>query len=234
MEILPTKKQPALPAILTTEQEAIFNLSKKTRVAILVAFFVLIGGVIFYWYASNKILYAWREVVKLPDREELVAELTIFHEKNASEYCGQRFNKAYSFSAAVSLLDNNQVLSQMPLTSPELVAKSAQGVDLAYYRPRDMDGDGLAREFVVLEYGNCNGNLLSFIRINKKGRYLEKIPIIHKSGAENFSLFVGPTAEAFTIDGEQQLILTYYDNSRGEFLKNIYRYDSELNKFVGV
>ena len=181
--------------------------------------------------------YLWQNNVSLGDGLALVSELKIFSQKEATEedglYCGFRFGKIYEASAKLLLTRRGKVLESLGATDPELALPNLSERHLTFYKPFDIDGDGRKQEFVVRSYGACNGDIFSFIRADKRRGQLEKIPIVHRGGQENFALYGGLGNNGFAA-GRGTVAIEYYDNSvipgASGFFEDQYRYNKISNK----
>lgn len=160
--------------------------------------------------------YLWQNNVSLGNGLALISELKIFSQKEAAEedglYCGFRLGKIYEASARLLLTRRGKVLESIEATDPELVLPNLSERYLMFYKPFDIDGDGQKQEFVVRNYGACNGDIFSFIRVDKRRGRFEKIPVVHRGGRENFVLYGGLGNNGFAAS-RGMVAIQYYDNS---------------------
>ncbi|MFH1191935.1 MAG: hypothetical protein V1655_00490 [bacterium] len=189
-------------------------------------------------FASNRAeapIFSWKNEINLEDNNKIIADLEIFSEKKATEadapYCGFRFGKIYESNARLFLSHDDKIIDSINLTNPELVLPDFSEEYFAYYKPWDIDGDGRKQEFVVQEYASCNGNSLSFIRLNQELDKFEKIPIVYDNNADGFNLFVDTGQDSLQVNNGN-IIVTYYDVGNGKFIKDRYIFDRVKNKLV--
>lgn len=186
---------------------------------------------------QSKPVYSWHNTIALKNDFALVSKLEIFSEKIAAEadglYCGFRFGKAYQSNAKLLLTRQSKILDEVDITNPELVMPSFSGEYLASYLPVDIDGDKRKEEFIVRRYGSCNGDIISFIRVDEKQVKLGKISIIHKNGSESTDLFIDSTKSGF--QAKTGVVIVQYYNNAGDssntgIFKDWYRYNENNNK----
>ncbi|MBU4455738.1 hypothetical protein KJ586_04480 [Patescibacteria group bacterium] len=228
-----------LGGILTENNSGSVNL--KILFVVALSILILLAGVTYLFFmGKDKAIYSWQNRVDLENNLALITELQIFSQKQATEedelYCGFRFNKIYDSRAKLLLSYNNKIIDSIDLTNSELVLPNFSEDYLTYYKPWDIDGDGKKQEFVIQEYGNCNGNFFSFVKVDKELKKIEKIPIVHQSENENFTLYVDVNKDAFRVNNGV-IEAKYYDNSNTDtsfhgFVKDYYRYDTVNNKLV--
>ena len=208
-------------------------------ISILSIILILIAGIV-YVYNKNKPIYSWQNKIAIGNNLELIADLKIFKEKEATIeddlYCGYRFYKIYKSNAKLLLSHNNKIMDSIDLTNPELVMPDLSDEHLTYYKPWDIDGDGKKQEFIIQEYGACNGNLFSFVRVNKELKRIEKIPVAHQNKNENFILYVDIGKDAFKVSNGV-IKVKYYDNTNTDtslhgFVQDYYEYDIADNKLA--
>lgn len=221
-----------------TQPEGRINL-KILFISILSIILVSIAGIV-YVYNKNKPIYSWQNKIAIENNLELIADLKIFEEKEATIeddlYCGYRFYKIYKSNAKLLLSHNNKIIDSIDLTNPELVMPDLSDEHLTYYRPWDIDGDGKKQEFIIQEYGACNGNLFSFVRVNKELKRIEKIPVVHQNSKDSFAFYIDIGKDAFKINNGI-IEARYYDNTNSDthhhgFVKNYYIYNKINNKLV--
>lgn len=196
---------------------------------------LLLCGICYARSRKEAPIFSWRNEVEVDNNSKIITDLKIFSEKKVTEadgpYCGFRFGKIYESTAKLFLSYDNEIAGSINLTNPELVLPDFSEKYLVYYNPSDIDGDGKKQEFVVQEYASCNGNLLSFIKVNNESQKIEKIPIIYQNGKEGFDLYVDIGQDAFNLNNGN-VEIKYYDLERGEFIKDYYEFDREKNKLV--
>src|SRR4030042_890942 len=196
---------------------------------------LLLCGICFARSRKEAPIFSWRNEVELNNSSKIITDLKIFSEKKVTEadgqYCGFRFGKIYESNAQLFLSHDNKIIDTVNLTNPKLVLPEFSEKYLFYYKPLDIDGDGKKQEFVVQEYASCNGNLLSFIKVNDESQKIEKMPIIYQNGEEGGNLYVDIGEDAFDLNNGN-VEIKYYDLERGEFIKDYYEFDREKNKLV--
>jgi len=210
-------------------------ISLKLLCGIALSVLILLGSMYFSHRYRKRTVFSWGNEINLDDNGKIITDLEIFSEKKVTEddgpYCGFRFGKIYQSTARLFLSYDDKVVDSINLTNPELALPDFSEEYLAYYKPWDIDGDGEKQEFVIQEYASCNGNLLSFIKVNKKSQKIEKIPIIYQNSSEGFDLYVDIGEDAFNASNGS-IEVKYYNMERGEFIKDYYKFDSEKNKIV--
>ena len=194
----------------------------------------------YFFITKNRPIYSWQNKIPLGDNLELITDLKIFKEKAATTeddlYCGYRFYKIYDSSMKLLLSHNNKIIDSIDLTNPELVMPNLSAEHLTYYKPWDIDNDGIKQEFIVQEYGTCNSNLFSFVKVNKELKKLEKISIHNQSGKENYIISVDIGKNSFK--EKNGIIKTrYYDMTNSDislngFTTNYYKYSKDNNRLA--
>ena len=213
---------------------------KVKALFILISIAAILLLVSYFFINKNKPIYSWQNKILLGNNLELITDLKIFEEKEATAddglYCGYRFFKIYESSAKLSLIENNKTIDSIDLTDPELVMPNLSAEHLTYYKPWDIDNDGIKQEFIVQKYGTCNNNLFSFIKVNEKLKKLEKISIHNQNGKENYIISVDIDKDSFK--EKNGIIKTkYYDMTNSDinlngFITNYYKYSKNNNKLA--
>ncbi len=220
------------------KKESGFTRIKALFILISITTILLLASYLFI--NKNKPIYSWQNKILLGDNLELITDLKIFREKEATAedglYCGIRFYKIYESSMKLSLIENNKIIDSIDLTNPELVMPNLSTEHLTFYKPWDIDNDGIKQEFIVQEYGTCSSNLFSFVKVNKELKKLEKISVSHKNGKEAYTISVNIGKNSFK--EEDGIIKTrYYDMTNlnisfSGFIKNYYKYSKDNNRLA--
>ena len=228
-------------------QEDDKTLSFKKTAASISAILIIVLGSFFGFYKFNNQknpsvagAYSYKNAVELGDGLSLFSSLSISSGRDATWedglYCGFRFGKKYEYDTVLQLKKGNLLIDFVQLTNPELVMPYLSHEYTDWYNPVDVDSDGKKQEFMVAEYGNCNGNFVSFLRYNKDDKRIEKIPIVVDNQQETTETYVDIGSESLLISNGI-LEARYYWNAPREdkptgFYRNYYSFDKEKNKLV--
>jgi len=194
--------------------------------------------------ADNCLLFNNMEsIINFPDGYSLIssAKISSIEQLNPSEiFCATPYEQEIKGEFNLYLFDKDyNVLNTIPLTNPTILFKKPlekyefeiKDEDVKkFYQPWDVDGDGKKEEFVVQEYGSCNGNMWKLLRYNETTKKIDEILFVNDKNQDLKEIFVSPGKNDLEIkDGF--IRYNYYDNSSGKFFRNVYKFDKLENKF---
>ncbi|MCX6789895.1 MAG: hypothetical protein NTZ42_04840 [Candidatus Gribaldobacteria bacterium] len=182
-----------------------------------------------------------KSVVNLEDSNSLIATFKIKRIIADETSCGVPNNQQIIGDFNLYLVDKYyNILEKFNLSDATLLQSEYAGDPLLeviddkeiekFYQPWDIDGDGKKEEFVVQEYGSCNGNIWKFMKYNQNNKKIENILFVNDKGDTMEEIFVNPGKDAIKIsDG----LIEYnnYDNASGNFSDNVYKFDAVKNSF---